>query len=130
MHTICKQLLKDTVGDENCFRVTKDEYQKLCRFASTFPDIDIKVETNINDIQNQWVKIAIAIVKNSREDLVIPTLFAATKKIMKIYAKSDVSIPQYHALWLDEVIKEIESSRNIMFFYFLILTVLMMFICR
>ena len=130
MHAICKQLLKDTVGAENCFRVTNDEYQRLCRFALTFPDIDIKIETNINDIQKQWVTIATLIVKNSSEKLVIPTLFAATKKIMEIYAKNDVSIPQYHALWLDEVITEIEASRNIMFFYFLISTVFIFFICR
>ena len=118
MHAICKQLLKDIVGDDNCGSVTRDEYQRLCRVASSFPDINIKIEKNIDDIQKQWVNIAIDIVRNSREDLIIPTLFAATKKIMQIYAKSDVSIPQFHALWLDEVLNEIESSKNVTFFIF------------
>ena len=129
MRYICKRLLNDIVdGDVSCKH--EEEYDRLVQYSSNYPDLHIQVMDTLIEIEKQWTSIARVIVTECRENLIIPTLFAATKNIMESYAKVDPEIARYHALWLDVVINELESRKDSSFFYFLILTLLIFYISK
>ena len=129
MRYICRRLLNDIVGGgASCKH--EEEYNRLVQYSSYYPDVDIQVEDTLIGIEIQWTTIAKAIVNGCRECQIIPTLFAATKAIMEAYAKVDPEIPRYHALWLDEVINELESRKDSSFFYFLVFTMLIFYISK
>ena len=129
MRYICKRLLNDIVdGDVSCKH--EEEYDRLVQYSSYYPDLHIQVMDTLIEIEKQWTSIARVIVTECRENLIIPTLFAATKNIMESYAKVDPEIARYHALWLDVVINELESRKDSSFFYFLILTLLIFYISK
>ena len=130
MKYICKRLLEEVTGDKDIYCTHEDEYKRLCKFSALYPDIDIKVEDELIKIEKQWVSIARIIVNECRKDLIVPTLFAATKKIMEIYVKIDHEIPKYHIMWMDMVISELDSRKNSSFFYFLILTMFIFYISK
>ena len=106
------------------------EYQRLVDFTSQYPDYNIKVEDVLIMIENQWVTIARVIIKESRKDLIVPNLFAVTKKIMETYSKVDPEIPKYHAMWLNEVLDELERRKKSSFFYFVIISAFIFYISK
>ena len=130
MKYICKRLLEEVTGEKDMNSTHEEEYKRLCEFSTLYPDIDIKVEDDLIKIEKQWVSIARVIVNECREDLIIPTLFAATKKIMEIYVKVDPRIPKHHTLWLDAVISELNRRKNSSLFYFMILTMIIFYISK
>ena len=127
MRYICGRLLNETIGTPISTQDEK-EYQRLVDFTSQYPDFDIKVEDVLLMIENQWVTIAKVIIKQSRKDLIVPNLFAATKKIMETYSKVDSEIPKYHAMWLNEVLDELERREKSSFFYFVLITAFIFYI--
>jgi len=120
-------LLNETIGTHVIAEEDK-EYQKLVEFTSQYPDLNIKVEDVLIMIENQWVTIARVIIKQSRKDLIVPNLFAVTKKIMETYSKVDSEIPKYHAKWLNEVLDELERREKSSFFYFVLITAFIFYI--
>ena len=130
MKYICKRLLKDTVGEEIETSTHEYEYNKLCKFSLQYPAINIAVESDLNKIQKQWVSIARRIVRDTRKDLIAPTLFVATKKIMEVYVKSNPDIVKYHIMWLDVVLDEIETRKDSSFFYFIVFSVFIFYISK
>lgn len=128
MRPVCTRLLKDTLGESTPSCEHEKEYQRLVNFSSQYPQVEIKVEDTVMMIEKQWITIARIIVNQKRKDLVIPTLFAATKQLMEVYSKVDPEIPRYHALWLNAVLDELERREKSSLFYFLIITAFIFYI--
>ena len=131
MDNICKKLLLDVKSkDEPFCYLLDDEYSTLCDFASRFPTFPVIIKSDMPNIKSQYISIARKIVSHCpNRNLLIPSLFAATRHIMQEYFKVDPSIPDYHAIWLDSIIKEVNTQLNITFFNFIVRTVIIMFIC-
>ena len=129
MKYISKRLLEEVTGKPvKC--IHEKEYRKLRRYSTRFPAIDIKVENNLEAIRKQWIDIARVIVNKCRRDLIVPTLFTATRRIMEKYVKIDPEIPKHHAIWLDAVITELDSRKFSSFFYFAVFTVFIIYISK
>ena len=97
-------------------------------FQQEITNFKYKNRKEVSKIRQQWKSITNVILEG-REDLILKTLFAATRQLMIIYNKVDVDIPILHVMWLDSIIKKIESN-DLSLFYFMAFTVLIIYISK
>ena len=129
MRYICQRLFEDVVGVSTHYNNLKEaEYKRLVCFSKKLPTLNIKIEKEVSKIRQQWKSITNVILEG-REDLILKTLFAATRQLMIIYNKVDIDIPILHVMWLDSIIKKIESN-DLSLFYFMVFTVFIIYISK
>lgn len=114
MNRIAEALLNNILNYE--LPEQSDSYcNKLFQYSKQFPQVHIKIESDLKKIKQQYVAICGAIANKAPKNMLVITLFAANEQLMRAYSKIDSDIPRLHALWFSDVLNSIQEDSNFKF---------------
>ena len=109
MNRIAEALLNNILNYE--LPEQSDSYCNiLFQYSKQFPQVHIKIESDLKKIKQQYVAICGAIANKAPKNMLVITLFAANEQLMRAYSKIDSDIPRMYAIWFSDVLDYIEEG--------------------